>query len=326
MSLFALMMVGLCGYVILKDQPPKETKTTVATRQESVEKWQEGVVSYNGKYYKYNNQIKSYLFLGIDQDGTVEEASKGGKGGQSDVLFVMVQDKKNKSLSTIAINRNTMTLIDTYDIAGKYVDTQLGHICLQHSYGDGGRQSCSFTASAVSRLLNNIPISGFYSLNMDGIPILNDAVGGIELTVLEDLKNESRKVELKQGETKTLTGDEAYVYIRQRDINKFNSASDRLERHKQYIEALIAKLRAIADSKLSDVADVYSKVDGYAVTNIQLADLMVELKDYQYNGKMYSLPGQMKQGKEYEEYIVDDEDLYELVLKIFYEEVEAPNK
>ena len=153
-----LLVVTVLAVVFGKDH--KTAGNQGDGQDQTTEKWQEGIISYNGKYYRYNNRIKSYLFLGIDKSGTMAEAmeSSEGNAGQSDVMFLLVQDKKNKTLSAIAINRNTMAEIDTYDINNKPNGTTTAQICLQHTYGDGGRLSCQYTVEAVERLFNNIPI------------------------------------------------------------------------------------------------------------------------------------------------------------------------
>lgn len=312
--------VGVLAFVGGKHSPATGSKETVSDAK--TEKWQEGVIEYNGKHYKYNNHIKSYLFMGIDKSGVAEEIPSGGNAGQSDVLFLLVQDKKNETLSLIAINRNTMAEIDTYDINNNKTGSTTAQICLQHSYGDGARLSCGYTVDAVSRLFYDIPISGYYSMNMDGISILNDAVGGITVDVLEDLSDASKGVNLHKGDTVTLTGKEAYVYIRSRDVDKFNSATDRLERQKQYIEALVDKTREIATGSKSEALSIYDQISDYSVTNMSIGDLVYELKDYTYSGQMYSLPGEMVEGAQYEEYNVDPESLYQMVIDIFYEEVD----
>lgn len=319
--LVAVVVTAIAAVWMRNRGQTEKTSTSAQTQDE--EKWQEGVISYNGKYYKYNNYIKSYLFLGVDKSGTMEDAqtTEGGNAGQTDVMFLLVQDKKNETLSAIAINRNTMAEIYTYDVNGQQNGTTTAQICLQHTYGDGGRMSCRYTVEAVERLFYNIPISGYYAMTMDGIPILNDALGGITVTVLDDLSDASRGVSLKKGETKTLNGQEAYVYIRSRDVNEFNSATERLERHKQYIEALMERVRQMAQSSKSEALNVYNQLEDYCVTNMSVGDLVLELSDYTYSGQMYSLPGEMVMGQEYEEYYVDDEDLYQLMIDIFYEEV-----
>lgn len=302
----------------------RQKSITNLAESEKTEKWQEGVISYDGKYYKYNNYIKSYLFMGIDRNGPVEEIAAGGNAGQADVLFLLVEDKKHQTLSAIAINRNTMTEIGIYDINNKKIEDMEEQICLSHSFGDGERLSCSYTVDAVSHLLNDIPISGYYAMNMDGMIVLNDAIGGVTVEVMDDLSDSGKGVYLKAGQTKTLTGKEAYVYVRSRDVNTFNSATRRLERQQQYVEAMISRIRGITGKE--EALGIYEQLKDYSITDMTIGDFVTEVKDFVYSGEMYSLPGEMQEGKNFEEFYVDGEALYKMVIDIFYEEVEAPKK
>ncbi len=317
-----LLVVFLLVFVLVNR---KKTNNEIKNNSEvKTEKWQEGVISYDGKYYKYNNYIKSYLFLGIDRSGPVEEVAAGGNAGQADVLFLLVQDKKNETMSAIAINRNTMTDIGIYDINNKKIEDMEEQICLSHSFGDGERLSCSYTVDAVQNLMNDIPISGYYAMNMDGMIVLNDAIGGVTVEVMDDLSDSGKGVNLTAGETKTLTGKEAYVYIRSRDVDEFNSATRRLERQQQYVEAMIAQIRNISGK--GEALGVYEQLKDYSVTDMTIGDFVTEVQNYTYSGKMYSLPGEMYEGENFEEYYVDEEALYKMIIDIFYEEVEAPKE
>ena len=90
-------------------------------------------------------------------------------------------------LSIIAVNRNAMALVDVYDEDGVYMGQYTKQITLQHGYGDGMELSCERSVAAVSRLFYNLPISGYAAINMGAIPALNDAVGGVQVTVLDDV-------------------------------------------------------------------------------------------------------------------------------------------
>lgn len=286
------------------------------------EKWQEGDVSYNGKKYRYNTSVKTYLFLGIDEEGTVAESTGGFSGGQSDAMFLLVTDADNEKISVISINRNTMATVDVYDLLDNPIRQETMQICLQHAYGDGGRNSCLRAADAVSRLFYNIPINGYVSLNMDGIPILNDAVGGVTVEVMDDLKNQSLGVSLKAGETVTLNGNEAYVYIRSRDINEFDSATRRLERQEQYLWKLFTQIQDKALTSKRSILEIHDKVEDYLVASIDFVKLAEDVSAYEFNEEqMYSLPGETVMGEIYEEYYIDEDAFYEMMLEIFYEEV-----
>lgn len=301
----------------------KENTTEQVLSTGAEEKWQEGDVHYNGKIYRYNSSIKTYLFMGIDNAGTVEESMGGFSGGQSDAMFLLVTDAAHKTMSVISINRNTMAMVDVYDLLDHCIRQEKKQICLQHAYGDGARTSCLRAADAVSRLFYNIPVNGYISLNMDAISILNDAVGGVTVEVMDDLENKSLGVSLKRGETVTLNGNEAYVYIRSRDINEFDSASRRLERQNQYLWQLFSQIHDTAMTSESAILRIHQKIEDYLVSSIDFVKLAEDVSAYEFTeDRMYNVPGETVMGDVYEEYYVDEDAFYEMILDIFYDEAE----
>ena len=84
-------------------------------------------------------------------------------------------------------------------------------------------------------MFHNLPIYGYVALNMGGVPPVNDAVGGVEVEVLQDLHYPEKGVDLREGEVVRLNGQEAYCYLRGRDVNEYDSATLRLRREEQYI-------------------------------------------------------------------------------------------
>ena len=299
--------------------------SSIPAGEATPEKWQEGTISHGGKYYKYNNSLRTYLLMGIDRDGPAVEAEDSISGGQSDAMFLIVADSENESVSVISINRNTMTKIETLDKSGTKKGQITAQLCVQHGYGDGRHYSCERTVDAVSNLFYGLPISGYLSINMDAMPILNDAVGGVEVAVLQDVEDPARGVSLKKGETKTLSGIEAYSYLRKRDINEFDSATDRLHRQEQYISEYMKKLKTAVAGSASKAAEIYDSVSEYLVTDVDFANVISELVAYDFVGdQMYTVPGETKMGEIYEEYYVDEDALYNLIIRMFYEEVVEP--
>jgi anionic cell wall polymer biosynthesis LytR-Cps2A-Psr (LCP) family protein len=163
------------------------------------------------------------------------------------------------------------------------------------------------------------------AMNMDGITVLNDALGGVTVKVLKNLSGYG--VSLKKGETVTLKGDAAVLYLRQRDTGEFDSASLRLERQQQYLEALTSKLNTAAKSNDEEeqqlLLDAYSAVNDYIVSSVDFSSLVSELADYSFDeSDMYSIPGSTQQDTDWEAYNVDEEEFYDLILDVFYEEVQ----
>ena len=217
-----------------------------------------------------------------------------------------------------------MANVEVYDKDDNFLGTRELQICLQHGFGDGMRTSCRRTVQAVSGLLYNLPISGYLSMRMDAMPILNDSVGGVTVEVLQDLTSAGgRNVSLKKGETVTLTGDEAYVYLRSRDIHQFDSASLRLERQMQYMSAFFEQAGNAFGGDILKVMRMYDAIEDYVVSGIDFAGLAEETMKYGFDpSRMYSISGETVLNGGFEEFHADDTALYELVLKLFYEELD----
>lgn len=288
------------------------------------ENWSDGDIRYEGIHYRYNQDVLTFLFLGIDKMTEVKAAEDGYDGGQSDALFLLVLDPHQKKISVIGIPRDTMTQIEVYTREGDYLGKATGQVTLQHGYGDGAALSCERSVKAVSHLFYNLPIHGYCAINMGAIPLINDAVGGIELKALETLDFKDFKV--KEGETVHLQGMDAYYYLHNRDIDSFNSAGRRLGRQKQYLTAYAGAAIAATKRDVTFPVTLYSTLSRYMVTDItvdEVSYLATQVMGYSFSEEgMYSLAGATVMGEKFEEFYADETSLYELILKVFYEEVE----
>ena len=313
-SIVVILAISAVAFA-MKNNSKEEKNTSSELQQES-----ENYISYNGQRYQHNDHLRTYLYMGIDKDGPVTEAEDSVSGGQSDAMFLIVVDSEKKTISVLSINRNTMTDVDVYDKDGNFVDTRELQICLQHGFGDGMRTSCQRSVDAVSNLLYGEPVSGYIAMNMDAMPMMNDSVGGVTVEVLDDLTSPSRNVSLHKGETVTLNGDEAYVYLRSRDINEFDSATERLNRQMQYIQAFVKQAKS---KDAATLVSAYDAITDYIVTNVDVPNLVNKLTTYEFDdSRMYTIPGETQMGEQYEEYHVDEDALYQVMLDIFYKPVE----
>lgn len=287
------------------------------------EKWAEGVISYKGHSYKYNTNQKIYLLMGIDNDGEVEIAKDSVSGGQSDAMFLLVADDENQKLRIVSINRNTMTDIAVCDEEGKSMGKMEAQICVQHGFGDGKKLSCTRTVEAVADMFYNLPISGYISFNLGAIKPINKAVDGVELEVLQNMKSKDGSVKLKKGQKLLLSDDEAYLYLRGRDTTKFDSATDRLRRQEQYINAYIMNIKNSGGVSRAKVEKLYQAMEAYMVSSVDFTKLVNELIEYDYTeDDMYTVPGIAKKGSDLEEYHIDQDAFYDLIFEVFYQEVD----
>lgn len=291
--------------------------------EEQQARWEEGWIRYDGKIYEYNDDIMTFLIMGIDKEGTVKESKDSVSGGQADALFLIVVNPDDETIKMVAVNRDTMTEIQMYG----YEDgnqTVVAQIAAQHGFGDGMEKSCELTRDAVSNLFYDLPIHGYASINMGAISKLNDAVGGVEVTVLEDMTKV--KSAWNEGAEITLKGKDAYTYIRWRDMSVFESSRSRLARQKQYLSAFAGKAKAATKEDITLPITLYSELSKYMVTDIttdEIAYLASQLLNYEVkDDAVYTLEGTTQMGEKHEEFYPDKDALKALMLEVFYQEVE----
>lgn len=306
-----------------------DTAQTDATEEEDEVIWEEGWVRHNGKIYEYNENILTFLVLGIDKNEEVSESKDEVSGGQSDGLFLVVANPDEKDIKIIAINRDTMTDVVMYGYGDDPIPkTILAQITVQHGFGDGKEKSCELTVDAVSKLFYSLPIHGYMSINMAGIPILNDAVGGVDVTILEDLPKVHK--EWIKGTEVHLQGMDSYWYTKYRDHTVFDTARGRLARQKQYLTAFIQKAVAETKKDITFPIGLYKKLSKYMVTDIttdEVTYLVGELLDYHFDGDaIYTMEGETRMGEKHEEFYPDKEALKNLIIEIFYREVNINGK
>lgn len=291
-------------------------------KQQESDAWKgesnEGLVTYNGKKYRYNSHLSNYLLLGIDTEGEIAQEKETLSGGQSDAIFLVAYDRKEETAQILAIPRDTMTTIYIYNIDGTYVTPQTDHLTLQYAYGDGREMSCKITRDAVSNLLYGVPIIGYTAINLDSIPLLVDTVGGVTLTV-PDYSMEEVNPDYKKGAEITLTSETAENYIRYRDTHSHHQALVRTERQKSFINAFADRVLELQAQDPHTVTDIYETIKPHMVTNMS-NDIFLDLAGAKRVGEIRTIPGEGVETDLFDEYHVDDKALYELILDVFYTE------
>lgn len=315
----------------------------------------ESYITYQGKKYQYKKDMVNILCLGIDirqenldqwaqEDAQVQEEvlqetendskqvlerqksagnKSGGRAGQADAIFLVALDTKAHTMDVIAVPRDTMVPVKKYSVGGEYQGTQEMQITLQHAYGDGKEQSCELMEEAVSNLFYQLPINGYCSINMLALPIVNDAVGGVTVHIDEALT--LLNPEFTAGSDVLLQGDAAMDFVGGRDITVAQSSLDRIGRQKEYLMSFIPAAKKAVKKDITLPVELYQTLSEYMVTDISadevtyLASEGIQCSFSKDNLHMVDVDVQM--GVEYEEYYAKDEELYQMIIDIFYEEV-----
>lgn len=277
-------------------------------------------IQYNGKNYRYNDHLSNYLFLGIDTRDKVDNYQNMNDAGNADSIFLISYDRAEETIHGILIPRDTMTQIEAFNPAGESLGMTEDHINIQYSMGDGKDKSCQLMKQAVSQLLYGVPIQGYCSLNMDGIPMLTDIIGGVPLTVPDDSLVDMNP-EFQPGAQVTITGENAEQFVRHRDTDKSQSAIVRMNRQKVFLQAYAQKAQEVSQKDGSLIGRIYDGVQDYLVTNISNDIFAKLLAAFSGETTTATIPGEGIHGEIYDEFHVDEDQLYELILQIFYKEV-----
>lgn len=274
-------------------------------------------VTRDGIDYYPRRDITLLLLLGIDQEGPVADSGTFTNPGASDAVMLLIFDEKNETWSILQLNRDTMLDIPVLGLGGKEAGTTYAQLALAHTYGSGLEDSCINTRKAVSNFLGGISIDYYIAMNMDAVAILNDAVGGVTVTVTDDFSDVDPTITMGQI---TLRGEQALSFVRDRQDVGDQKNVTRMERHREYMEGFRKALREKLDESAGFVAETYSVVAPYLVSDCPINTLtsMIErYEDYQFTG-VITPEGENRITDGYNAFYADAEKLDELVIELFY--------
>lgn len=274
-----------------------------------------GTIRYNGKLYRYNDQITTILLMGIDDQEKEEFDGVYGKNNQSDVNLLVVLDPVNEKMTLLAVSRDSMCEIKVLDEDGNYVGPAEAQLAVAYSYGDGAERSCELTCDAVSGILHGISIPAYGSIYMEGIAELVDLVGGVEITASDTFGP------FVEGQRVTLQGDLTERYIRHR-AHTTEGNNERMQRQNQVILALVHKALSSAKEDPFSIPELYRGVSDNVTTNINVSEMVYLAKtaiSLDFNDEILKVPGESVLGEgNHAEYNIDEDALFDMIIDIFY--------
>lgn len=310
------------GALHIDDVSGRYLDQKIVSDSDNLNLWKRGRIIYKDKIYQYKCDIQTYLLMGVDSMDEVSYKSGSTNGGQTDALFLLIVDQKEKKWSVLAINRNTMTNVDIYNENGRKMRSVWAQICVQHGFGDGMEASCQRTESKVSETLFNLPIDGYMAINMGALPIMNDALGGVTVDAMDTIEIPDVGVSIEKGQNITLHGMEAWGYLVWRDESQMDSATRRLERQQQYIKAAYTQITSSDVDKITLLKETVNVVNKYTVMDMPVLQVAGQIMSYGGNmDQMYSLPGTETVGEKFVEYNMDEDAALDMLLSIYYEQI-----
>lgn len=312
-SILSLILTSGCGQANSVETTPTPSATVVTDPEDILDAKE---ITYKGDTYKQRRKVSSYLFIGVDKTGEVEESEDIYSGGQGDVQMVLVIDDLNRTWRILQLNRDSIVEVPVLGLLGDVVGYEEEQLCLAHSYGDGLEQSCENNVNTVSTLLNDQPIDGYYAMNMGAISTLNDLVGGVTVTIESDFSEVDST--LVQGETITLNGTQAYNYVHSRwDVDDATNIA-RMARQRTYMSGFLEKLN---EQSAEFAVKAYNTLSGYSVTNIDsgtVSKIFQKVQTYEMLDVL-TIDGENVVEDEHWAYHLDENSLHKVILELYYE-------
>lgn len=321
---FALLVAAVAGLLALlyiggslleaRDKKPE-------TRGDYQERYAyEETIEVDGETYRRRREVTAILLMGIDRSSDAVITGYRN-GGQSDFLQLLAIDSSDRTITRVPIDRDTMTPITVLGVLGDKAGVRTAQICLSHGFGDGKQQSCELTVDAVSNLMVGAPIDEYFAMNLDGISAMNDALGGVTVTLEDDFSALDPAMTL--GTTLTLRGIQAEYFVRSRMNIGVGTNEARMKRQQVYIEQIGNMLDERVREDQNFIGTLYDELTPYLVTSMSRGYLINKAwTTREYERRVAEIPGEHKIGSDgFMEFHADEDAVEQLVLELFYQKV-----
>lgn len=273
----------------------------------------EETLELDGVTYARRRRVESYLILGVDR--TEAQIRSGSNPGQADLLLLLVLDAADSSFRVLPLNRDTMTQVIVLSPDGSMSNGRFEPICLSHSYGTGGLDSCLNTVRSVEYLLSGAEIDGVIALDLQSIGLLNDAVGGITVTIDKDLTGAHPS--FTPGARVTLDAETAEAYVRARVLVGEDDNLSRMDRQMDYMNAWVKKARGLGEKQLMALLEQIEAICVTDLTEKRLSSIADSVQKYENRGFLF-LDGEYVQGIAFNEFHADPVGVRDMVLELYY--------
>lgn len=331
------VLVIIAVYFIIRGMDRHDVRIRqAATENEMQRVWKEFQekpvsIKLHKKTWKFAHPVQTYLFIGTDKSGNEDAEGEEYHGSMADALMLVVVDKEEKTYGILQLNRDTITEVPMLLQDGSANASAQMQLCTAHWYGKDKAASCDNTVETVSKMLGGLPIDGYYALKMDAMPLLNHEVGGVTVTLEDDMTKLDPA--MKKGTTLTLTDRQAELLMQSRYAMDDDRNTQRMRRQQIFLKAFMKKIKKQNAGDINATVKLYDRLRPYATTDIKMNDLTALLKDMQgYTDKgIITIDGTSKigeklhDGKKHWEFYMDEDSL-ETSMKQLYPLVQEKGK
>ncbi|MFH7241973.1 MAG: LCP family protein [Spirulina sp.] len=207
--------------------------------------------------------------------------------GLSDSMLLIRFNPQTGQLVVLSLPRDTRT----------YVQGRLTKLNEANAHGGP-----ALAAESVSDLLGGVAVDRYVRINVQGVEKLIDALGGVTVTVPQDMKYQDDSqhlyINLKAGEQK-LNGNQSLQFLRFR--YDANGDIGRIQRQQMFMRALAEQ--TINPATIARLPKILSVIQSNVDTNLSVEELLALLgyasQVNRSNVQMLMLPGNFSSPSEY---------------------------
>ena len=272
-------------------------------------------IQLDDKLYTSDDDIDTYLMIGLDSGG--EDKGEGYNGELADFLVLLIADNTTKRYAFYQLDRNSMVDMRIPDYKNGVDEYATQQLCLAHWYGLDADERNKNTVEAVSTLLGGLVPNNYYVLNMEDIGKVNNAIGGVTVTIEQDMTNEDPA--FTEGATVKLDDKQAEKFVRARMSVGDGTNKSRMSRQKQYMQKayeIVYGHLAEEPEYVNDLADRLHGVVEIGENSDKMSKLTNQIVNFENVGTI-QFDGESKVGEtqedgaEYEEFYVDENSVAE---------------
>lgn len=276
-------------------------------------------MEYEGQTLHYReNEITNYLIIGVDKED-VTQVSGHQHGGQADFLIILSVDRIRRTITPVMLDRDAMVEMQTYGVFGHPSGSRVMQLCLAQAYSGVNIPGSVNTVQTVEKMLFGVKINHYIVLDMTAIPLINDALGGVEVTLYDDFS--AYDPAMTRGTTLRLMGEQAEFFVRGRMTIADGSNASRMARQQQYLSGLLTQFRRSVRGDQRKLNEVLNSAKGHMSSDASNETLLHDVNaydDYEWNA-MRILTGEHAVDEYgFAEFWVDEAALKRLVADIWF--------
>lgn len=326
-AVFAVVILALAGCAVyfiggLLDEPRPQVQEPRGSLEGRFAPDMTMVVDRK-EYAYYNDYFTNILVVGVDKEDIAAQTVYRA-GGQADFLMILAIDRSHRTITPIHIDRDTIADVRVFSPFGHSAGVNQMQLCLSHAFSSSNEQNSQNTIWAVERLMQGIHIDKYMFMDMTGIAMLNDALGGVTVTLEDDFSHLDPA--MVPGAQITLQGKQAEYFVRSRHEVGDQSNRQRMNRQRIFLENLseLFRKKTAADSYF--VLELFDSLGDHLYTSLDadwISNQIYALEHYAQQ-PIVDLKGEHAIGIDgYMEFRLNEAELKRLIRDIFLVEMKG---